>query len=226
MDSLKSPIEELESFLQGEPALFFEEINSHGLINILDYVSLAKRCGYNFARKVGKQKNKQFIDECQAEALFWLFILFHENFWEIMWQESAEAYIRMKLSYKLKEYWSSRDSLSLTYYKQRGKQIATHGRINRRDGLERSTVHMNMYENGVDDLDNEKFYSTLCEQNLETLESDILDDVLRDGTDARILTLYCENLPIWIIALEIQKSSEFVHKTLTRIERGILNASH
>ena len=225
MPSSISPIDELKAFLEGhDPDLtYFELVNSKPeLVEILDYISLAKRCGYNYARKVGKQKNKQFIDESQAEAMFWLFMLFEELYWDIMWQESKEAFIRMRLSYKLKEYWASRDSLSLSYFRRKGKDIPTHGRITRRETLQHT-------DDDWDDEDrprqnNQRLYAGLSEENLEVLESDILDSVLRDGVDARILSLYCDGSEPWIIALEVRRSPEFVHKTLTRIERGISNA--
>lgn len=168
-------------------------------IDIHDYIALARRCGYNYARKVNKQRDKFFIDECQAEALYWLFMMFDELYWDIMIQESIEAFIRMKLSWKLKEYWISKDSLSLSYFRSHGKQVLTNDH-------------------------SDKAFESLSIENLENTCYEILDAVLRDDMDGTILELFSTGLKVDEIALEVRHSVSFVTKTLTRIESGIKNA--
>jgi hypothetical protein len=168
---------------------------------IEDFYSIALRTGYNYGRRVGKDKNPQFIDECQAEALFWLAILFDERYWEIMYQGDPVKFVRMNLRSKLTAYWKSRDSLSLTYFKTFRGEVKSH----------------------VEFTETSRTYKALNDGYLSTI--DIIDDVVETKLDAEILSLYCDNLTVERISEQVKRSPRFVHTVLNCIERAILNYS-
>jgi hypothetical protein len=86
-------------------------------------MSRVRLTAINFARKNFKSRDLQFVDECIAEANFWLVILFVEFKQELFEKENTLAYIRMKIGYKLKEYWAPYATSTMSYIKKKGEQL-------------------------------------------------------------------------------------------------------
>lgn len=92
----------------------------------LDYLlEKVRATALNFAKKHFKQRDLQFVEECIAEANFWLVVLFVENQEQLFLQENTLAYIRMKIGYKLKEYWAPYATSTMSYHKKKGEVIPT-----------------------------------------------------------------------------------------------------
>lgn len=77
----------------------------------------------SFARRRFKTIDEQYVDECIAEANFWLVVLFEEFKEEILKQEDTLGYIRMRIGYKLKEYWAPYATSTMSYKKQKGETL-------------------------------------------------------------------------------------------------------
>lgn len=91
--------------------------------NVDFYMQQVSATARNFANRRFRGHDDLFVEECIAEAYFWLVVLFAEFAEDIARQDDTIAYIRMKVAYKLKEYWAPYATSTMSYVKKQGQEI-------------------------------------------------------------------------------------------------------
>ncbi len=91
--------------------------------NLAYFMTAVARTAGNFAKRRFRSRDQQFVDECVAEAYFWLVVIFDEFKEELSKSENPEAYVKSKVGYKLLEYWAPYATSTLSYLKKNGKQV-------------------------------------------------------------------------------------------------------
>lgn len=99
-------------------------------LNLEFFMQQVSVTAMNFAKRRFRGHDELFVDECISEAYFWLVILFNEFKEEIQNQEDTLAYIRMKVAYKLKEYWAPYATSTMSYIKKNGHTLPQTVKLN------------------------------------------------------------------------------------------------
>lgn len=149
-----------------------------------------------YARKQFKTNDIAFVDECIAEAYFWLVILFHEQKEELSQQEDTIAYVRMKIGYKLKEYWAPYSTSTMSYVKKKGEVLPQKVEF-KEEQLPKDDCKIDCY---------------IC-----------LQDALRLKVEEQIYQLFIQNIDTKEIAKQLKIKPKKVEKHLARIRKRLKN---
>lgn len=90
---------------------------------VAGYMACVRSTAVNFARRKHKHLDPMFIEECIAEANFWLVIIFNEYHAELIVHDNPVAYIRSKVGYKLREYFAPYATSTMSYLKKKGELV-------------------------------------------------------------------------------------------------------
>lgn len=148
----------------------------------------------SYAKRQYKSFDKLYIDECIAEAYFWLVILLFESKEEVLKHENPMAFVRMKIGYKLKEYWAPYATSTISYLKKKGKEPPK---------IEQYTDDMSPREN----IEIQCFLS--------------LESVLRLPLEREIYQYHIKCMDVKEIAEKLEIRTKRVQKILTRIRKRI-----
>lgn len=176
---------------------------------LLDNLDLAMRVAVNFARKRG-QYNNFFVDECKVEATFILTCLIYENQLDIAnkfpIEEERQRFYMMAIGYKLKEYFSYRATSTIKFLKAKGI-------VEKHFSLEENSE---LIDSGKDRIPKYKTQDT-------TLEVDVVDGIIKNKTQYKILEMYKNGTAIESISVELKLSKKKIKRVLRDIKKRIMD---
>lgn len=164
--------------------------------NVHFYMEKVELTARKYARRQFRSHDEQFVNECIAEAYFWLVIIFLEHKEELKQQEDTIAYIRMKIGYKLKEYWAPYATSTISYIKKKGEVLP--------QKVEFKEAELPKEDQTVDCI--------IC-----------LQSVLKLKIEEDIYNLLLENKTIKEIAVTLKVKIKKVEKHLARIRKRLKN---